>query len=357
MKSLITVCALFAGFLLAVDVFAQLTDGKAEIARLRDTYSTESKKLVEAEMSSLTSAHDFFLQSLKKMEESYQAQGNLDTLLIVRTERERFEKERTLTDKHMTSTVPGLLTAQKSFLDMTSKTPLYHARRMLALITMYDSNLSRLQTQLTKEGDIPMAQEIKKERDNIQNLPELISAKKIVQEADAAAKSAPTAAPAVTAANEPPKTLGTDKIQKKYSGKPEVQVRKRFKEIASLAQDQNWEKAAAYVDPEFTKQMGQNVVTMILRMKFGMFKMAEGKSNVDIHVDSIAMDESGLAATLVPELVFNNRKHNMERIDWVEVAGEWYIKLSQNDIRREGEEEKREDRPRWPGPNRRKDKF
>ena len=170
--------------------------------------------------------------------------------------------------------------------------------------------------------------DVKKEKDSLAKRPEIVGAKAIVDAAteSAAAQQHIKAAAAVDA----PKVEAPSSPAFVSKAKIESDVKKRFKGFIDAVEDQDWNDALEFVDPNYLRKTGEHVASSVLKMKFSMARMVGDDPTAKFRADSIEISEERDEVTLTPELWSRNKSHSMEKMTWVSSDGEWYLSFGPN---------------------------
>lgn len=307
--------------IIAVRAPGENTNAVSSLEKLRSTFERECQKISEEEAGVISVAQDLYLKRLEGVESSLQKQGKLEPLLAAKKERERFAAKREIRDENLAKDIPEILAAQNEYLAALKRIPIEPARKLINLAGYYDKSLNDLKTELTKSGNVEAAIEVKKERDGIESRPEVVAARRILAELEA------RKTPEKTTAETTVKTVAdvkTKKPAKKYNISPENQIRKRFESLVDLIQDQKWEETVKMVKPETVTKQGTQLVQLGMKLRFGWFGWTDN-SKTKIQVESVKLAEDEVHAELFPKLFANNESRKIEKLDWEEVDGEWYL--------------------------------
>ena len=306
------------------------SSSNTEYDRLRATFQGELQKITDSDLADRLTIQGQYLKNLDRIEKEFQAAGQLEPLLAIRNERTRFEADRDITPTGMAA-IHELKASQATFLRDRDALPLAQARRMVTLALQYDQSLEKLQTTLTKKGEVDAAIDVKKERDGLGYMPAIQNARAVVAEADAKARTEKPVMKPQTPMRPAPATpqpvKAAEKTLKKYSGKPEFYIRARFEKFCDTLLDQDWDKATAFADPVFIKRRGVDGVIMRLRLLFPFLQAIARLPQVKIKGGDVKFDPSGKAAMLTPKIWQNNQWRELPSQRWVEVDGDWYIEI------------------------------
>ena len=297
------------------------------LTTLRTTYSDQLAKIGDEEMASVATAQEQYLAALTALGAQFQQLGKLEPLLKAKKEGERFAATRKVEASDVSSNVPEIATLQKVYMSKIKSAPIGPAQRRLALAGFYERSLQKLEAELTKLNDITGAIDVKKEKDGLAKRPEIVGAKAIVDEAT---EGAVAKAKKPASAIEVPKVAAPSSSAFVSKTKIESDVKKRFKGFIDAVEDQDWDDALEFVDPNYLRKTGEQVASSVLKMKFSMARIVGDNPTAKFRVESIEISEEGDELTLTPELWSRNKSHSMEKMTWVSSDGEWYLSFGPN---------------------------
>lgn len=297
--------------------------------QLRASYESDLTRTTDDDLKSRLTLQEQYGRSLEALEKKFQDAGKLEPLLAVRNERQRFDRQKTVTATDIVQDPPELGTCQSSFVKETHNIALRVSRRIVASAQQYDRSLNALQETLTRNGDVEAAIAVKKERDAIAMRPSVQEARAIVTSADTkvvpAEKSRGDEASPVVAETTPAKKPAQS--AKKFTGKPEHYIGKRYEKLCDAIVAQKWEKALEYVDPEYIKKRGQDAVLWRLKLLAPILNVIESQPNARLDAGTVKIDASKTAATVTPRIWANNKWTDIAPCRWVAVDGDWYIEI------------------------------
>lgn len=125
---------------------------------------------------------DNYTASLANLQRKVQAAGDLDNLKVVMAEMERFSEEKKVTENNFKNAFLDLKKLQITFASAADRLNFDKAKKIVILTEPYEKNLSTLQSNLTKQGNIDDANRIQEERQKVQQDKNYIWAKKIISE-------------------------------------------------------------------------------------------------------------------------------------------------------------------------------
>jgi hypothetical protein len=322
-----------------------------EFDRLEATYRQEIERIHKAREDSLARRQQALIDALAALEQKLQGEGNLEGLLRVRKERERFEEERVLTDAHVAADLTPLGELQVGYLQDLEQMPIEEAQQVLRLAQQYDHHLAKLQADLTRQDRLEEAILIKKERESLEMRPEVSAARFTLADAEARAPRPSPAAPEPEpteppaghgppgAAEEPdiatdPKKVGVPVAgAPKYKGSTKNYIKRRFEDLTEEVLDQDWDAAMEYLDPRFVASRGRQTAEARLRMAFFFLAPTQDR-RVELRVDEVRVDDDDLRASVIPQIVVNNQRRTLQGIDWLQVDGDWFVDMPLGELPR-----------------------
>ncbi len=136
-----------------------------ELEALRERFTAEVSKLQEKKQTAIHEWEREYLQSLLALKTEVRDEGNLDGVLALRQETERFLAERGLPDP--LSAFEALNSLQLEALKGLERLDLVEQNELHTLAKRYDGLLEKLQRTYTQQNQIEAALEVKKERERI----------------------------------------------------------------------------------------------------------------------------------------------------------------------------------------------
>lgn len=319
---------IFAGLIVFLSLLsramAQDSAIGSKLENLRSTFEKECQKIQEEQMAAVVGLQDLYIKKLDGIEKGLQAKGMLEPLLEVKKEHDRFNGQHEIREESLVKNIPELLAAQNEYIAGLKRISLEPSRKMLTLAAYYDKSLSDLQSEITKSGKFESALDVKKERDVIEKRDEVIAARKVITAGDPRKPVDPAGLNEVAVKKADQVESKPKATAKKYTGTAENQIRKRFAAFVDAIGEQDFESTVTMVNPEQVKQFGAKIAENAVKLRFGIFRRAENPG-IKILVDAIKMSEDGINADVAPKVWVNNDWRKLEKMDWIEVEGEWYI--------------------------------
>jgi hypothetical protein len=304
-----------------------------------------------------------YFAAMDKLEKHYQAEGELEPVIALRKEKERYHAEKTL-DADTLSNVKALRDLQETFLAQKKQIPINKSKKVINLRDQYALALENYQKKLTRENKLDIALQVKSERDAISAIDQVSEAEFIIAELgpEKQAESQQTPPPAK---KEPPEPVAEARgdiphhtsVAKKWSGDADNYIRRRFNDYIHDLEDRKIDEALEYVDPEFRKEHGDGIARAGLGMLAGIASRVDREPGAKLSVASVSVSEDETTAKLIPKLYLNNTWRDLAPQNWVLREGDWFIQISpenQNDLRnadrqfeRMDHDRNREERRAW----------
>lgn len=322
MKRLLIVLLVFASFSLYAE-----PEG---LETLRSTYKDQLTKIGDEEMATLATAQAQYIAALSAIEKQFQQAGKLEPLLKATKEKERFSGDRNLQAADVVLDVPEIASLQKQYASAMKSVPLEPAQKRLNLAGFYERSLKKLEADLTIKGDIQGALAVKAERDGLGNKPEIVQAQNVLAEWNTAnASSLPKQPAAEEAPVAKPQPVQDDSNVDKT--KIETDVKARVKKFVDAIEDQDWDQAMEFVDPEYVERTGKAITSGILKMKYSRARLVGDNPAAKIRCGDVDVNENGKRVRVMLELWANNRAHTLERMTWIRGETEWYLSFGPED--------------------------
>jgi len=150
-------CGLFLGGTVA----AAAEEEPALLRTYRDTYETELAKIEKDVAEGTKAIPANYKRSLETLGARLQKSADLDGLLAVRTESERFGKEKDVPETALVEAPAALRELQEGYRSARERVEVDKARRIVDLTDKYLAALQRMQDELTRGGKIEEAVTVK----------------------------------------------------------------------------------------------------------------------------------------------------------------------------------------------------
>lgn len=139
-----------------------------------------------------------YLRSLETLDAQFKTQGELNSLLAVRNELQRFKKQRLVTARDVAPAPPALTAQQRSYVEIYGQLEQGREAQSIKLTKAYLDELENLKRMYTRQDQIAAALEIQKEQEQVRRTVVLDERPSVP-----AAAGSPAAAPVATAVVHP----------------------------------------------------------------------------------------------------------------------------------------------------------
>lgn len=299
------------------------------IAALSQTYETQLGRIRNDKIDSLLELQGQYLNSLVSIEMRLRQNGELDPLLALNREKERFEQERTVSSLDLVAGPEELASLQKKFMASMDSRNASEASKIKTLASQYEGSLMTLQQRLTEEGDLNGAIAAKKEREHVSMRPEVTASEFALAESSARSIREDAATRSTVRETEPVRQPSwvTGANDKKYTSSDRSRIEKRFKELCSLISDNNWDKTVDYIDPETVRDKGAKQVAPQLKLMSTIVRISE-KRDMNLKAGAIEIDQDAGTAEVVPKVWRGSEWGDLDPTYWKLVDGDWYMSIS-----------------------------
>ena len=171
MKKLLTM------LVLGIALQAQAEDIKPTFAAYEKAYEQDLAKVEADNKKAVEALPDQYVQSLKNLEQKFQKAGDLDSLVLVKTEEARFAKARKVSAEVLVPTVSELAVLQSRVIQVSSNIEVGRCKKVIALVEKYIAGLEELKKSLTKQGRLDDALLTKEEIERAGKRPEVTAAR------------------------------------------------------------------------------------------------------------------------------------------------------------------------------------
>jgi len=174
---------------LGIALQAQAEEGTTSFVTYQKTYEQDLAKVEAESRKALEAWSDQYALSLKNLEQKLQKAGDLESLMLVKAEAERFAKARKVSADVLVPAVPELAVLQTRAIQTSSSIELGRCKKVIALVEKYIAGLEELKKSQTKQGRFDDALKTKEEIERAGKRPEVTAAQFAL--ADAAGKAEP----------------------------------------------------------------------------------------------------------------------------------------------------------------------
>lgn len=306
-----------------------------QFEKLKSDFQKQIQKISDDEVIELIKLQDSYQKNLEAVEKNLKSKGNLDAVLEVQKEKERFLKEKELKQENISQTLPEIAAIQNKYISSKANIPYGPAKKITSQAAAYEKALSNLQAELTKKNEIDLAVAVKKEKQDIENIQEVVRARGIVaaqqeelkKQNEAKQQADKEKAEAENEDAEKEKAVQEEKNDKpkKVTGNPELIIKKKYKEFIGRIMDYEWEKAIEYIDPGFVSDTGKDNAREMLKTRFiHMANFASGRK-IKLQASDVELSEDKKTAKAKEKAWLNNRWVDVGAHSWIEVDGDWYM--------------------------------
>ena len=299
------------------------------LARLGKTFRTQLEEVKNQHVMGRQALKKSYAENLFSLKQKFSEAGNLEPLLVVLEEQERFAGEQTV-DRVAEETPDYLQRIQDHYVRRSAELDLARSRRIYDLAGLYAQALKRLQDSCTRKGEIDDALKVWAARralsdhEGVSAATERVKAalaeqekaeqEKAEQERMARARAdAAKVTLAPTPRKAPDKFKGSDKkrIGDRYETFIEAMVRRDVNMMASLFR------------PELIDMIGTDfIIHQFMPHAEGIGRARE--AGVRFMTGKITFGDDGLTAVQIPYTRALNEKTDLDPVAWVKVDGEWY---------------------------------
>lgn len=132
--------------------------------KLRTAYNQRIQEAHKDYQTNVTQIRLKYIMTLEALKPMYQQAGNLDALLALNAEMERFGKDQTVAEIHVVETPPELATRQQAYIDYVGNQKKTYAKRVMDTSKFYAGHLEEMVTTYTRSDNVDMALLARSER-------------------------------------------------------------------------------------------------------------------------------------------------------------------------------------------------
>ncbi|OGV71094.1 MAG: hypothetical protein A2283_21565 [Lentisphaerae bacterium RIFOXYA12_FULL_48_11] len=154
----------------------------ADLQTYKETYDNNLGDIVVEHGMKLTTLANNYTATLKNYQDTVQKAGDFEKTKTIIAEIERFSKDKTVTEDIANNGLPDIKKTQLFYIKEQNAMELAKARKIITLSEQYDRALGLLLADLTKQGKLSEATAVHAERQKIQENPQIVSAKKMLQD-------------------------------------------------------------------------------------------------------------------------------------------------------------------------------
>ena len=112
-----------------------------------------------------------YAKTLNKLQDNAQAKGDLDSVMAIKAEKDRYRKEGTVTESDLSSSSAALKSVQIQFLKASIGFEIDKNERIVSITKTHEAVLAALEKELTKQGNFDEAVKVRDEREKISSSP------------------------------------------------------------------------------------------------------------------------------------------------------------------------------------------
>lgn len=143
------------------------------LATVKPAYDQEAGKIRTEANAKYAALNQQYLRSLETLDAQFKQAGELESLLVVRKELERFKKSEALPDTALVSAPAHLATAQRAYVDAKNTLRRDRDIRLAKLTRAYLDQLAQLKKHLTQQDRIADALTVQREEDSVRTAVDL----------------------------------------------------------------------------------------------------------------------------------------------------------------------------------------
>lgn len=177
MKNLVTMLAL--SFALQV----QAEDIKTTLATYQKAYDQDLAKMEAESKKAIADWPDQYLQALKTLEQKFQTAGDLESLIAVRKEKDRFAETKQMPAEAIVQIPKELADLQGKAVKVLQNIELKRNKQIVTAANKYTAGLEELRTSLTKQGKVDDAVVVNTEMEGIKQRAEVTAAQFVLADA------------------------------------------------------------------------------------------------------------------------------------------------------------------------------
>ena len=305
--------------------FAQTPPAATYLDRGQATFENGLAKIKESDQARRNVLAKQYLQKLTGLAANYKSSGNLDPLIAVRTEKQRFTDEKDVAGTAPAEFPPLLARLYDGYSKLFEEQQQTYSKDITSFVGKYDLSLKNLQAKYTKVDLIEDALLVKEKRAEIAALPFIMDARALVETTEsqqrdlqrqrAQMREDQTVAPAAPG-----------DVPNIFKGSDKKRIGDRYDEFIDTLMDEDYEGAAKLVDPDKIEKTGTAVVAAALK-SFGPGLQVLKKLGAKFRTGKISIADNGKEAVQIPVLNGPSDNKDADPVNWTKVRGEWYLQL------------------------------
>jgi|GEM_PF-3736576 len=137
------------------------------LARAKAAYQERTAQVERETNARLSNLNQDYLRALETLDTQFKTKGELNSLLAVRNEIERFKKQQVVTANDMAPFPPALTAQQRSYLEIYTQLEQAREAQFIKHTKAYLDELENLKRMYTRQDQIAAALEVQKEQEQV----------------------------------------------------------------------------------------------------------------------------------------------------------------------------------------------
>lgn len=303
-------------FALILSGFAQ-----ADLDALQRTFESQRDKIIKARDVDVALAGEAYTGHLGTLLGKHQGAGNFKEALALKSEKERWERDLELEEKHINRDVADLRSLQEQFQRRLLAIHKKHASQFLSLASAYNTRLKSLQRSLTKAGKLDDATDVQTHIDRLAKSDGVTQSQHVMRLAAAEAKAAAPAKPAAPAAG------AAAPVARTFRGSDKARVGDRFEAIWDHLMDKEIDAAMKYLNPTQVAEAGQAAIRPFIVGFSDLVQLGKpvGLKPSGGKIEYLNPEKTRLQ--LIPRMTSNFGAKDGDPNTWILVNGDWHLEL------------------------------
>ena len=302
----------------------------AYLAKVNVSYETNLVKIKEGDQASRKTLLKKYAYNLLEIERKLKETGQLEPLLVLRKEISRMKKMGSLQGVE-TEGSPDLQRLFTSYNKLFADIDLHTSQQLYNLSGKSDTSLANLQESYTRADRIEDAVKVKEAREAFLERPDVLEALAILKVANdkKAEQTLQPSSPENWKPVRPGAAQAAPSIANKFSGSDKKRIGDRydaFIEALLNAKENKMDDVVSLVNPEETKQVGQQLIALTFAAFVPMVQFAD-KAGAEFRTGKIKLDPDGTSAIQIPYYAGPGDNKELDPVHWVKVDGDWYLRL------------------------------
>ncbi|MFC1498566.1 hypothetical protein ACFLS1_08880 [Verrucomicrobiota bacterium] len=167
--------------LLVILTFIQVFPAYSDLVRYKAVYEKNLEEIILDYIVKINKLNTLYVNALDKLMQTATKAGELENVMAVKKELERFKKKKNVPSK-AEGKLQALNNLQNSYRAQLKNAEIANAKSIVSLSDKYKSALEQIKKEKTIKGDIDEALKIRSELEKLEENEDLIKARKIVSE-------------------------------------------------------------------------------------------------------------------------------------------------------------------------------